>query len=131
MWTTLTHVISCAIVLAFALLFKSQNALTHDLARIRRYVDFCRSFISQEAQTSSIARRGVKLLSALTNLEQRSEYSVDPEADIGDMMRRFAVADDHGIDINAVEANQVVLPYGQEFWESFMGEPLAGEFSCV
>ncbi|KAH7120527.1 hypothetical protein EDB81DRAFT_891352 [Dactylonectria macrodidyma] len=128
MWTTLTHVISCCITLVFALLYKSENALTHDLSRIRRYVEFGKHFISQEENTSSIARWGVKLLGVLMDLESRSEFSLDIEADIGDMIRRIAVTDKYGVDLTAVEAHEVVFPCGQDLWETFMRDSTMGDF---
>lgn len=131
MWTTLTHIMSCSITLVLALLFKSQCALTHDLAKIRRYVSFAKQFISQEEQHSSIARRGVRLLNALMNLEECSEYSMDLEADIGDMVRRVAAADGEDIDIHTTASHQFGFPNGQGFWEAFIGEPPASDFAAV
>ncbi|RSL55030.1 hypothetical protein CEP51_014611 [Fusarium floridanum] len=128
MWTTLTHVVSCCITLVFALLFKSQNALTYDAAKIRRYIEFGRNFIGQEERFSSIARRGVKLLTALMNLEGCSGFSLDIEADIGDIVRRVAAADDGNLEPSAAEAHQVVFPGSQDPWENFMRDTLAGEF---
>lgn len=121
MWTTLTFVISCSTALVFVLLFKSENSLTFDLGRIRRLVEFSRDFIKQEEQTSSIARRGVRLLDALMDLERRSEDMVDIEADIGDIVRNVAVADGSCMDPNAAEAHEIVFPFGQDSWSSFMG----------
>ncbi|RSM02933.1 hypothetical protein CDV31_010674 [Fusarium ambrosium] len=128
MWTTLTHVISCCITLVFALLFKSQNALTYDAAKIRRYIEFGRNFIGQEERFSSIARRGVKLITALMNLEGRSDFSLDIEADIGDIVRRVAAADDGNLEPSAAEAHQVVFPGSQDPWENFMRDTLGGQF---
>ncbi|RSL39977.1 hypothetical protein CEP53_013674 [Fusarium sp. AF-6] len=128
MWTTLTHVISCCITLVFALLFKSQNALTYDAAKIRRYIEFGRNFIGQEERFSSIARRGVKLITALMNLEGRSDFSLDIEADIGDIVRRVAATDDGNLEPSAAEAHQVVFPGSQDPWENFMRDTLGGEF---
>ncbi|KAJ3526429.1 hypothetical protein NM208_g11195 [Fusarium decemcellulare] len=120
MWTTLTHVVSCCITLVFALLFKSQNALTYDSTKVRRYIEFGKDFISQEEQFSSIARRGVKLLTALMNLEGCSDHSLDIEADIGDIVRRVATTDDGSLELSAAEAHQVVFPGSQDFWENIM-----------
>ncbi|KAF5011701.1 hypothetical protein FDECE_2210 [Fusarium decemcellulare] len=110
MWTTLTHVVSCCITLVLALLFKSENALTYDSTKIRQYIEFGKDFISQEGQFSSIARRGVKLLTALMNLEDCSDHSLDIEADIGDIVRRVATTDDGSLELSAAEAHQVVFP---------------------
>ncbi|KAF9770177.1 hypothetical protein IL306_012305 [Fusarium sp. DS 682] len=127
MWTTLSYMISCSITLLFALLFKAQNALTHDLVRIRRCVEFGKEFLSKEAHASSIARRGVRLLTALMDLERSSEYSVDIEADIGETIRSVALADEDGAEANTAEGYQMVFPYGQDLWESLMREPLGGD----
>ncbi|KAF4456704.1 putative transcriptional regulatory protein PB24D3.01 [Fusarium austroafricanum] len=124
MWTTLSYVISCSITLLFALLFNAQNALTHDLERIRGYVEFGRDLLSHEENRSSIARRGVRLLGALMDLERSSDFSVDVEADIGDTIRRVALADEDGVEVNPAEGYQIVFPYGQDLWESLMREPL-------
>ncbi|KAF4502595.1 hypothetical protein FAGAP_1181 [Fusarium agapanthi] len=59
LWTTLSYMISCSIILLFALLFKARNALTHDWERLRAFVEFGKNFLRKEEQASSIARRGV------------------------------------------------------------------------
>ncbi|KAG7409084.1 putative transcription factor lepB [Fusarium oxysporum f. sp. rapae] len=127
MWTTLSYMISCSITLLFALLFKTQNALTHDLERLRAYVEFGKDFLGKEVQASSIARRGVRLLGALMELERTSGFSSDIEADIGDTIRRVALADDDGVEANPGEGYQMVFPYGQDLWESLMRDPAEGE----
>ncbi|KAF5722722.1 hypothetical protein FMUND_2599 [Fusarium mundagurra] len=127
MWTTLSYMISCSITILFALLFKNQNALTHDWERLRAYVEFGKDFLGKEAQRSSIARRGVRLLGALTELERTSGFSSDIEADIGDTIRRVALADDDGVEANTGEGYQMVFPYGQDLWESLMRDPAEGE----
>ncbi|KAF5263096.1 hypothetical protein FOXYS1_6151 [Fusarium oxysporum] len=127
MWTTLSYMISCSITLLFALLFKAQNALTHDWDRLRGYVEFGKDFLGKEAQASSIARRGVRLLGALMELERTSGFSSDIEADIGDTIRRVALADDDGVEANPGEGYQMVFPYGQDLWESLMRDPTEGE----
>ncbi|KAF4419929.1 hypothetical protein FACUT_11370 [Fusarium acutatum] len=126
MWTTLSYMISCSITLLFALLFKNQNALTHDWDRLRHYVEFGKNFLGKEAQGSSIARRGVRLLGALMELERTSGFSSDIEADIGDSIRRVALADDDGVEANPGEGYQMVFPCGQDLWESLMREPAEG-----
>ncbi|RBQ81865.1 hypothetical protein FVER14953_13362 [Fusarium verticillioides] len=125
MWTTLSYMISYSITLLFALIFKAQNALTHD--RLRAYVEFAKKFLGKEAETSSIARRGARLLSALMELERTSGFSSDIEADIGDTIRRVALADDDGIEASTGEGYQMVFPYGQDLWESLMRDPTEGE----
>ncbi|SCO91979.1 uncharacterized protein FRV6_16107 [Fusarium oxysporum] len=127
MWTTLSYMISCSITLLFALLFKAQNALTHDWDRLRGYVEFGKDFLGKEAQASSIARRGVRLLGALMELERTSGFSSDIEADIGDTIRRVALAEDDGVEVNPGEGYQMVFPYGQDLWESLMRDPTEGE----
>lgn len=127
MWTTLSYMISCSITLLFSLLFKAQNALTHDWDRLRGYVEFGKDFLGKEAQASSIARRGVRLLGALMELERTSEFSSDIEADIGHTIRRVALADDDGVETNPGEGYQMVFPYGQDLWESLMRDPTEGE----
>ncbi|EMT71926.1 Putative transcriptional regulatory protein C11D3.07c [Fusarium odoratissimum] len=127
MWTTLSYMISCSITLLFALLFKAQNALTHDWDRLRGYVEFGKDILGKEAQASSIARRGVQLLSALMELERTSGFSSDIEADIGDTIRRVALADDDVVEANPGEGYQMVFPYGQDLWESLMRDPTEGE----
>ncbi|KAI8402411.1 hypothetical protein FOFC_17725 [Fusarium oxysporum] len=127
MWTTLSYMISCSITLLFALLFKAQNALTHDWDRLRGYVEFGKDFLGKEAQASSIARRGVRLLGALMELERTSGFSSDIEADIGDTIRRVALAEDDGVEANPGEGYQMVFPYGQDLWESLMRDPTEGE----
>ncbi|SCV39227.1 uncharacterized protein FFB14_07130 [Fusarium fujikuroi] len=127
MWTTLSYMISCSITLLLALLFKAQNALTHDWDRLRAYVEYGKAFIGKEAQASSIARRGVRLLDALMELELTSRFSSDIEADIGDTIRRVALADDGGVEANSGEGYQMVFPYGQDLWESLMRDPTEGE----
>ena len=117
MWTTLSYVISCCITLCFASLFKAQNKLTHDFDRIHGYVKWGKEFIAKEEQTSSIARRGVRLLTALMGLEQSLQFSVDIEADIGDTIRHVALADENSAE---AEGYQIVFPYGQELWESLI-----------
>ncbi|KAF5592376.1 hypothetical protein FPCIR_5697 [Fusarium pseudocircinatum] len=127
MWTTLSYMISCSITLIFALLFKTQNPLTHDWDRLRAYIEFGKDFLGKEAQRSSIARRGVRLLSALMELERTSGFSSDIEVDIGDTIRRVALADVDGIEANLGEGYQMVFPYGQDLWESLMRDPTEGE----
>ncbi|KAF5547632.1 hypothetical protein FNAPI_8463 [Fusarium napiforme] len=122
-----THSLNCSITLLFALLFKTQNALTHDWERLRAYVEFGKDFLGKEAQASSIAKRGVRLLSALMELERTSDFSSDIEADIGDTIRRVALADEDGIEANLGEGYQMVFPYGQDLWESLMRDPTEGE----
>ncbi|KAI1073163.1 hypothetical protein LB507_010763 [Fusarium sp. FIESC RH6] len=117
MWTTLSYVISCCITLCFALLFKAQNRLTHDFDRMHGYIKWGKEFIAKEEQTSSIARRGVRLLTALMDLGQSVQFSVDIEADIGSTIRRVALADENSAE---AEGYQIVFPYGQELWESLM-----------
>lgn len=119
--------ISCSITLLLALLFKAQNTLTHDWERLRAYVEFGKDFLGKEAQASSIARRGVRLLSALMELERTSKFSSDIEADIGDAIRRVALADDDSTEANPGEGYQMVFPYGQDLWESLMRDPNEGE----
>ncbi|KAF4342085.1 hypothetical protein FBEOM_4016 [Fusarium beomiforme] len=121
------HSPSCSITLLFALLFMAQNALTYDLDKLRRYVEFGKEFLSKEQHASSIARRGVRLLSALVNLERSSEYSVDIEADIGEAIRSVALADDDGAEANPLEGYQMAFPYGQDLWESLMRGPFTSE----
>ncbi|KAF5591036.1 hypothetical protein FPANT_5769 [Fusarium pseudoanthophilum] len=127
MWTTLSYMISCSITLLFALLFKTRNALTHDWDRLRAYVEFGKDFLGKEAHASSIAKRGVRLLGALMELERTSGFSSDIEADIGDTIRRVALADEDGIEANLGEGYQMVFPYGQDLWESLMRDPTEGE----
>ncbi|KAG5753148.1 hypothetical protein H9Q72_003819 [Fusarium xylarioides] len=127
MWTTLSYMISCSITLLFALLFKTQNTLTQDWERLRAYVEFGKKFLGKEAQASSIARRGVRLLGALTELERTSGFSSDIEADIGDTIRRVALADDDGVEANLGEVYQMVFPYGQDLWESLMRDTTESE----
>ncbi|KAF5679858.1 transcriptional regulatory [Fusarium denticulatum] len=122
-----TPTLNCSITLLFALLFKTQNALTHDWERLRAYVEFGNNFLGEEAQGSSIARRGVRLLSALMELERTSGFSSDIEADIGDTIRRVALADEDGIKANLGEGHQMVFPYGQDLWESLMRDPTEDE----
>nr|RBQ93943.1 hypothetical protein FVER53263_13362 [Fusarium verticillioides] len=117
------HSLNCSITLLFALLFKAQNALTHDWERLRAYVEFGKKFLGKEAETSSIARRGARLLSALMELERTSGFSSDIEADIGDTIRRVALADDDGVEASTGEGYQMVFPYGQDLWESLMRDP--------
>lgn len=119
--------ISYSITLLFALLFKARNALTHDWERLRAYVEFAKKFLGKEAETSSIARRGARLLSALMELERTSGFSSDIEADIGDTIRRVALADDDGVEASTGEGYQMVFPYGQDLWESLMRDPTEGE----
>uniref|UniRef100_A0A0D2YDY2 Zn(2)-C6 fungal-type domain-containing protein n=1 Tax=Fusarium oxysporum (strain Fo5176) TaxID=660025 RepID=A0A0D2YDY2_FUSOF len=106
---------------------KAQNALTHDWDRLRGYVEFGKDFLGKEAQASSIARRGVRLLGALMELERTSGFSSDIEADIGDTIRRVALAEDDGVEANPGEGYQMVFPYGQDLWESLMRDPTEGE----
>ncbi|CVL06665.1 uncharacterized protein FMAN_11803 [Fusarium mangiferae] len=127
MWTTLSYMISCSITLLLALLFKAQNALTHDWKRLRAHVEYGKAFIGKEAQASSIARRGVRLLDALMELERTSRFSSDIEADIGDTIRCVALADDDGVEANPGEGYQMVFPYGQDLWESLMRDPAEGD----
>ncbi|KAF5989476.1 putative transcriptional regulatory protein PB24D3.01 [Fusarium bulbicola] len=127
MWTTLSYMISCSITLLFALLFKARNALTHDWERLRAYVEFGKTFLSKEEQGSSIARRGVRLLGALMELERTSGFSSDIEVDIGDTIRRVALADDDGVEVGPGEGYQMAFPYGQDLWESLMRDPAEGE----
>ncbi|KAF5552577.1 hypothetical protein FMEXI_2728 [Fusarium mexicanum] len=127
MWTTLSYMISCSITLLFALLFKARNALTHDWERLRAYVEFGKTFLSKEEQGSSIARRGVRLLRALIELEHTSGFSPDIEVDIGDTIRRVALADNDGVEVNPGEGYQMAFPYGQDLWESLMRDPAEGE----
>ncbi|KAF5684567.1 hypothetical protein FCIRC_3910 [Fusarium circinatum] len=127
MWTTLSYMISCSITLLFALLFKARNALTHDWERLRAYVEFVKTFLSKEEQGSSIARRGVRLLGALMELERTSGFSSDIEVAIGDTIRRVALADDDGVEVNPGEGHQMAFPYGQDLWESLMRDPAEGE----
>lgn len=94
MWTTLTHIISCSITLAFVLLFKSVNPLIHDLVKIRRLVEFSLQLIQQEESSSSMARRGVRILKTLLEFESRAGCSVDLEADIAGMVEQLA-ANEH------------------------------------
>jgi hypothetical protein len=117
MWTTLSYVISCCITLCFALLFKAQNSLTHDFNRIYGHINWGKEFITKEEQNSSIARRGVRLLTALMDLELSLQFSVDIEADIGDTIRRVALADENSAE---AEGYQIVFPYGQELWGSLI-----------
>jgi hypothetical protein len=119
--------ISCSITLLFALLYKTQNALTHDWERLRAYVEFGKKFLGKEAETSSIARRGARLLSALMELERTSGFSSDIEADIGDTIRRVALADDDGVKASTGEGYQMDFPYGQDLWGSLMRDPTEGE----
>lgn len=119
--------ISCSITLLLALLLKAQNALTHDWERLRAYVEYGKEFIGKEVQVSSIAKRGVRLLSALMELERTSKFSSDIEADIGDTIRRVALADDDGVEANPGEGYQMVFPYGQDLWESLMRDPTEAE----
>ncbi|CVL03382.1 uncharacterized protein FPRN_11745 [Fusarium proliferatum] len=127
MWTTLSYMISCSITLLLALLLKAQNTLTHDWERLRAYVEYGKEFIGKEVQVSSIAKRGVRLLSALMELERTSKFSSDIEADIGDTIRRVALADDDGVEANPGEGYQMVFPYGQDLWESLMRDPTEAE----
>ncbi|KAF5254892.1 hypothetical protein FANTH_388 [Fusarium anthophilum] len=127
MWTTLSYMISCSITLLFALLFKARNALTHDWERLRAYVEFGKTFLIKEEQGSSIARRGVRLLGALMELERTSGFSSDIEVDIGDTIRRVALADDDGVEVSPGEGYQISFPYGQDLWESLMRNPAEGE----
>lgn len=121
MWTTLTHVISCSVTLIFALLFKNENLLVYDAEKLRALVAFAKDFLREEEQVSSIAGRGVKLISALMDLEHWSEYSVDIEADMGEMMRRVAASDDRTQDSNRAGLPSLVCPpLGQDFWESLL-----------
>ncbi|KAF5650662.1 transcriptional regulatory [Fusarium sp. NRRL 25303] len=122
-----TRFLSCSITLLFALLFEAKNALTHDWERLRAYVEYGKDFIGKEVHVSSIARRGVRLLSALMELERTSKFSPDIEADIGDTIRRVALADDDGVEANPGEAYQMVFPYGQDLWESLMRDPTERE----
>ncbi|RKL19322.1 hypothetical protein BFJ68_g3596 [Fusarium oxysporum] len=106
---------------------QAQNALTHDWDRLRGYVEFGKDFLGKEAQASSIARRGVRLLGALMELERTSGFSSDIEADIGDTIRRVALAEDDGVEANPGEGYQMVFPYGQDLWESLVRDPTEGE----
>lgn len=120
--------ISCSITLLLALLFKAQNSFTHDWERLRAHVEYGKAFIGKEAQASSIARRGVRLLDALMELERTLRFSSDLEADIGDTIRRVALADDDdGVEANPGEGYQMVFPYGQDLWESLMRDPTESE----
>lgn len=61
-------------------------------------------------------------------MEGCSDFSLDIEADIGDIVRRVAAADDGNLELGAAEAHQLVFPGSQDLWESFMRDTLAGEF---
>ncbi|KAF5560649.1 hypothetical protein FPHYL_6556 [Fusarium phyllophilum] len=127
MWTTLSYMISCSITLLFALLFKTQNDLTHEWERLRAYVKFGKDFLGKEAHASSIAKRGVRLLGALMELEHTTRFSSDIEADIGNSIRLVVLADDGGVEANTGEGYQMVFPYGQDLWESLMRDPTESE----
>ncbi|CAH0034068.1 unnamed protein product [Clonostachys rhizophaga] len=131
MWTTLTHVISCCINLAFALLFKSENTLMHDWVKIHRYLQLGKEIISHEEQRSSLARRGVRLLGAMMELEASSECSVDLEAEIGNLIRCVTVADENYLNMDAADPHHIIFPYSQDLWDSFINDAMASDFFGV
>ncbi|VUC32561.1 unnamed protein product [Clonostachys rosea] len=131
MWTTLTHVISCCIFLAFALLFKSENTLMHDWVKVRRYLQLGKEIISHEEQRSSLARRGVRLLGAMMELEASGECSVDLEAEIGNLIRCVTVADENYLNMDAADPHQIIFPYSQDLWDSFINDVMASDFFGV
>lgn len=127
MWTTLTHLISCSVTLAFALLFKAENAFTYDFDKLRKNVEFARDFLRREEHMSSIASRGVRILTALLELEQSSQQSEDIEAAIGDTIRRVA-SDDGDKELRLPDMHQVVVPREMDMWQTFLDDSMAADF---
>jgi hypothetical protein len=77
--------------------------------------------LREEEHVSSIAGRGVKLISTLMDLEQWPDYSSDIEADMEEMMRRFAVSDDQTGGTDRAGGQPLVWPpLGQDFWETLL-----------
>jgi hypothetical protein len=73
-------------ILIFASIFRSENALTYDSQQLRHYAQVGRDFIRADEPLSSIARRGAKLLDALISFDVTATDSLDIELDIRDMI---------------------------------------------
>lgn len=97
----------------------------HDFDKLRRHVEFARSFLLREEHTSSIAHRGVRILTALLHLEEFSETSEDIEGGIGNAIRCVAAEDGRVEDLNMSNTHQIVFP--QEIWQEFINDYTATE----
>lgn len=109
----------------FAVLFKKENAFVHDFDKLRRHVQFACELLQREEHASSIAHRGVRILTALLHLEESSERSEDIEAEIGNAIRCVAAEDGRIEDLNMSSIHQIVFP--QEIWQKFINDYTATE----
>src|SRR5687767_7263286 len=126
MWTTSQHVITCSMILIFASIFRSENALTYDSQQLRHYAQVGRDFIRDDEPLSSIARRGARLLDALISFDATATDSLDIELEIRDMIRRVAIADGSA---TAASSQQSILSGVYELWIGFLGEADLSHFN--
>ncbi|CAI6079997.1 unnamed protein product [Clonostachys chloroleuca] len=125
MWTTPTQIITCCITMLYALLFRFKHPLTYDYQDLRECVSIGREFIRELEPRSSIARRGARLLDALIGFDHASTDSQDIELEIGDVIRRVAIAEN-----SAETGNQLSAGTNEqqdeldllELWDEFIGE---------
>ncbi|CAH0002540.1 unnamed protein product [Clonostachys byssicola] len=125
MWTTPTQTITCCITILFALMFRFKHPLTYDYQKLREYVNIGRAFIRELEPRSSIARRGARLLDALIGIDHTSTDSEDIELEIGDVIRRVAIAENSaetGDQISAGTNEQGDELDILELWDEFIGE---------
>lgn len=125
MWTTPTQIITCCITLLFALMFRFKHPLMYEYQDLRECINIGRAFIRELEPRSSIARRGARLLDALIGFDHTSTDSQDIELEIGDVIRRVAIAE------NSAETGDEVLDGTNEqqdeldileLWDEFVGE---------
>ncbi|CAH0045305.1 unnamed protein product [Clonostachys solani] len=125
MWTTPTQIITCCITILFALMFRFKHPLTYDYQDLRECVNIGRAFPRELESRSSIARRGARLLDALIGFDHNSTDSQDIELEIGDVIRRVAVAENSAEIGNQVpdgSNEQQDEPNILELWDEFIGE---------
>lgn len=113
-------------ILIFASIFRSENALTYDSQQLRHYAQVGRDFIRADEPLSSIARRGAKLLDALISFDVTATDSLDIELDIRDMIRRVAIVDRSAA---TASSQQSILSGVYELWIGFLGEADLSHFN--
>lgn len=125
MWTTVTHVITCCITIILALEYRPDHALTCDKDRLRHCLAVGIDFVRGCEASSSIARRGCRLLSALVDPDARRGASGDVDLDVGNVIRRVAMSE---ASPGAAEAE--AEPTLLDIWGQFIGESDLGLFSA-
>jgi hypothetical protein len=115
LWTVVTHTITCCVFLFFASIFRAKNTLLYDAERMLQLAILGRQIVARTEPSSSIARRGGRVLDLLLDCDKRRLSSSGISLSIEEIVRDVAEMVDEDIDVS-LPRSQFYLPLWLDQW---------------